>query len=292
MSVTVSGSARDRRFVKRRAQAGHPAPGERRSRRRIPGGARYSRPWHRIGAAVVFALPIVGCGRSGALVEAWEGECPYEEGGLVTHIASIHLSASESSPELIESRLAGISDHARHAVDCEAPFVVAVIVNGRVEVIFDETVTSPLGTETARDLQVVELADGIVDQIRGELKPLIAAEPPSFSDPGLLFRFLDERQNQLDPGQSIAARVYADGITQTEEVDLNRSLEEADLGELAERVAPGVDLEGEVSIDWRGLGLTTDETGPPASWVGQLSTIWATACTSARTSACNLTTTT
>ncbi len=248
------------------------------------------RSWQMVAVGTAVMGSVFGCSTAQPLV-TWKGDCPYEQGSPATHVVAIELSDSERDQALTSDRLNLIRSHASQAADCDAPFVAVILSDGRAMVILDTELGSELGTETARDLAVPEAAGTVVAEVQASLMEHLQQEPPEVSDPGVVYRFLDERLARLDTDDRIAVLVMSDGIAINTSVDLNRHLESDEIEELARDVAPLVDLEGRVDIDWHGLGATTDPQGPPGSWLDQLTAVWNLACEMRGAASCIITTT-
>lgn len=250
-------------------------------------------------AAAIMAIFLAACTATPAGGEAeqtprppvvtWAEDCEQPE-DPPSYVAILEMSASESNTMILEERLRLIGLHASQAADCEADLTVALIVDGsRTQVLFTETLTSELGTEIARDNQISSQVIDILTAITQALDQAIASSDGP-SNPGHAYRFLAEQLARLEPDGTIDALVLSDGIS-TADVNLNRSLASDDLTALAMDIAPQVDLESRVAIDWRGLGQTTDPVGPPAAWLEDLISVWVRACQLRNATSCLHTTT-
>ena len=226
--------------------------------------------------AVAAALVLTGCQMAGAV--AWTGDCPPGQGSDTYYLVAIEQSASERSPALLHDRLGRIERRADQAADCEATFEVVVLDSGRARSIYRNPFSSPLNTEQARDRQVPAMAAKAMSEIQSQLSAMLSQPPSATSDPGVVYRLLADRLAQLGPKARIVALVLSDGVTDTPQLDLNRSLPVDEHASLAERLAPPVDLEGRVGIEWPDIGRTADSTGPPGDWVEALLALWTTVC--------------
>lgn len=226
--------------------------------------------------------------------DPWTGDCPHADGDSSTtaHVAIVELSASERDPALLADRLARLRHLAQQAADCEAPFTVHLLSGSRSDRIYDTVFDSPLGTETARDRQV----DGMADEAMAAVTPALeaaasaATDGGAGSDPGAAYRVLADELQRLAPDAGIDALVLSDGVTITAAVDLNQSLDGADLDQLATEVAPAVDLGGRVAIDWPAVGHTADPAAPPGPWLDALRSLWQRVCERRNAASCTVTT--
>ncbi len=226
--------------------------------------------------------------------EAWAGDCPHGDSSAlapVAHVAVVELSASERDPALLADRLDRLRHLAQQAADCEAPFTVHLLTGSRSDRIFDTVFDSPLGTEIARDRQVDPMADDAMAVVIPALEAAYGgADDGAGSDPGAAYRVLADELKRLGPDAGIDALVLSDGVTVTATVDLNRSLEGADLDELAAQVAPVVDLGGRVAVDWPAVGHTADPAAPPGPWLDALRALWQRVCETRHAASCTVTT--
>jgi hypothetical protein len=261
-------------------------PDHRRRRPAPPGDPRLFRWW------LLSVIVTAACAGASSSTRT-SGDCPHAEGHRTSHLVLIEESASERDPAVRAERQTLMGQHARQAADCEAPFAVVVLTMGRADLVYDTLLDSNLGTEVARDLQVEELADAAMADVQVALSDHLShpTEPRLGSDPGAAYRVLAEALERLDPGATIDALVLSDGVTTgTGPVDLNRPLDEAELDHLAELVAPAVDLDERVHVDWPGIGRTADPAPPPSPWVDVLRRLWLQVCEARRAASCTVTT--
>lgn len=253
-------------------------------------------------ASVAAVLSLAGCGQaasnastppsdSGPAPAPWTGDCPHGDSSAVAHVAIVELSASERDPALLADRLDRLRHLAQQAADCEAPFTVHLLAGSRSDRIYDTVFDSPLGTEIARDRQVESMADDAMAAVTPALEAAAGAADGSLgSDPGAAYRVLADELQRLGPDGGVDALVLSDGVTVTAAVDLNRSLDGADLDELATQVAPAVDLGGRVAVDWPAVGHTADPAAPPGPWLDTLRSLWQRVCETRHAAACTVTT--
>lgn len=239
---------------------------------------------------VVLALPALALGCAGVQSDQWAGACPDEGNDPAGQVVAISLSDSERAPEMIERRLALVQESIRQAADCEAPFTAILIDDRKVAEIVDVRFASALGTEIARDREVPSLADPVFDEVEAALADQLTENPPSASDPGLIFQYLADLEARQGDGLTVRALILSDGITDTPDLTLNRPLDPEEVDDLAAMVAPEVRLHG-VEIDWPGLGATRDPRGAPQDWLDTLKQIWERVCQRATVDACVITTT-
>ncbi len=230
-------------------------------------------------------------GSAAATGDPWAGDCPHGDGSAVAHVAVVELSASERDPALLADRLDRLRHLAQQAADCEAPFTVHLLTGSRSDRIYDTVFDSKLGTEIARDRQV----NGMADEAMAAVTPVLeaafgGADDGAGSDPGAAYRVLADELALLGPDAGIDALVLSDGVTVTAAVDLNRSLEGDDLDELATQVAPVVDLDGRVAVDWPAVGHTADPAAPPGPWLDALRSLWQRVCETRHAGSCTVTT--
>ena len=222
------------------------------------------------------AMAVTSC--TGAAAGGWSGDCPAEADSSTRFMAFVELSASERSEGVLDARLRLLEQHAGEAADCDATIEVVLLDSGRADVVVSRVFTST-GTEVARDRQVDAKANELVAAVAVELEDVLEDRPvPGQSDPGSAFRVLDDRLARLDPATTIRVLMLSDGVTTTAAVDLNRSLGEDELDELAAVVAPTVDLDGRVHLDWPLVGRTADPIGPPGTWLDRLVELWRLVC--------------
>ncbi|MEZ5411929.1 MAG: hypothetical protein R2761_28095 [Acidimicrobiales bacterium] len=197
----------------------------------------------------------------------------------------------ERDPALLADRLDRLRRLAQQAADCEAPFTVHLLTGSRSERVYHTVFDSPLGTEIARDRQVDQMAEEAMAAVAPTLEAATSAtDSGAGSDPGAAYRVLADELALLEPGAGIDALVLSDGVTVTAAVDLNRSLDGADLDDLATQVAPAVDLGGRVAVDWPAVGRTADPAAPPGPWLDTLRSLWQRVCESRHAAACSVTT--
>ncbi|MFV0258269.1 MAG: hypothetical protein ACK5PP_07460 [Acidimicrobiales bacterium] len=236
--------------------------------------------------AVVIAWLAASCRPSGD-PPVQDYECPAVVGVDGEFVVFLGTSQSETSSESTERRLAVVAEVAAEAADCEGVLRVVVEHNGRLEVLIDESLSSSLNTERARDLGIPATVSRIMTALEGNLAPYLA-EPAGVSDPGQFFRYLAERLEVIPSG--IEATVLSDGITSTGTVSLNREIEPDEVGALAEAVAPQVDLGGRVNLDWREMGVTVDRSAPPGTYLTRLTEVWRTVCETRIVAECRIST--
>ena len=231
-------------------------------------------------------------GADAAATEPWTGDCPHGDSSTTAHVAIVELSASERDPTLLADRLARLRHLAQQAADCEAPFTVHLLAGSRSDRIYDTVFDSPLGTEIARDRQVDQMADEAMAAVTPALEAAASAAPDggAGSDPGAAYRVLADELAVLGPDAGIDALVLSDGVTVTAAVDLNQSLDGADLDQLATEVAPAVDLGGRVTVDWPAVGHTADPAAPPGPWLDALRSLWQRVCERRNAASCTVTT--
>lgn len=246
------------------------------------------------GAPSAGTTPGPSPGAEPAAAEPWTGDCPHDDSSTTAHVAIVELSASERDPALLADRLARLRHLAQQAADCEAPFTVHLLTGSRSDRIYDTVFDSPLGTETARDRQVEVMADEAMAAVTPALEAAAgtgaAPDDGAGSDPGAAYRVLADELARLAPDAGIDALVLSDGVTVTAAVDLNQSLDGADLDQLATEVAPAVDLGGRVAVDWPAVGHTADPAAPPGPWLDALRSLWQRVCERRNAASCTVTT--
>ncbi len=250
-------------------------------------------------------LSLAGCGQAASNASAsplgsspapappWTDDCPRPdgEGSALAHVAIVELSASERDPALLADRLAEVRRLAQQAADCEAPFTVHLLTGSRSDRIYDTVFDSKLGTEIARDRQVDPMADDAMAAVTPALEAAFGGtDEGAGSDPGAAFRVLADELQRRGPDAGIDAVILSDGVTVTAAVDLNHSLEDADLDQLAAQVAPAVDLAGRVAVDWPAVGHTADPAAPPGPWLDALRSLWQRVCETRHAASCTVTT--
>ncbi|MFV0523381.1 MAG: hypothetical protein ACK5RL_02665 [Acidimicrobiales bacterium] len=245
-------------------------------------------PGYALVGAVIAWLAVACAQPAGS--QARDDDCAELAGAEGEFVVFLGGSESETSAETSERRLQAVAEAIAVAADCEGHGRVVLESNGRLEVLISEDLRSSLNTEVARDHEVSRTVDRLMTELREQLAPYLA-EPAAGSNPGVLFRYLDERLDWLPAGEGITATVISDGITNTEAVSLNRPIEEAEVPALAEAVAPAVDLEHRVSLEWRELGVSVDAAPPPETYLTSLTAVWRTVCETRGVATCRISTT-
>ncbi len=222
--------------------------------------------------------------------DRWAGSCPAGSDASTFHVAAIELSPSELDDGLLADRLVDLERHVGEAIDCDADLEVLLLANSQATTLYEASFDATLGTESARDLELPERqAEAMAEIERAIAAHLADVDAAAGSDPGAVYRAIDNRLVRLSGDAEVRLLVLSDGVTETPAVSLNRPIRPDEVGELAAEVAPPVDLGRRVHVDWPDIGRTADPRGAPGDWLDLLAQVWEQACLDRQAATCLVT---
>ncbi len=203
-------------------------------------------------------------------------DCP--SSGEQNRIGLVEATSTAREPELLQTRLRLVRQQLVEAGVCGGPIIVQAWTNlGAISTIWSTADHLDIhgGTDTARANRAGPAVDQAMEQVVvPRLNKALEELPAEGSDFLAWRRLVADALAQIDPEGRREAEVLvlADGVQQTDELDLNRPLSIDEATELAKAVPISTDLSG---IDLTIIGLGQVAGDPPPSggdWVEAIRT--------------------